>query len=307
MTTFLWTNQSKANIIADLSTISAANMDVLLNYSMTTSTSDADMQQYLDALSAVGMQAILDIRAITGLLIAGRTSKTLTSGELGTITNYVNKWRGHAAAWGWYTADEEGTAYPIAARQQVYDTIKTVHPTGQVVECHWMPVSGAYSPSVHDVFACDLGVPAGAYPYEWDDSPTGIGCVSRATGLISDSAKEIAALSGFRTNMDTIRTELRAAGEKKFIVIMQAFSQTAAGRYKAMPPPGSLTKMWEQVIGAGWACYGIGWWLWKDDGGTIAIGDAGFADQRAEMADIAGNPYYAIVTKTHHYSFMMGG
>jgi len=217
--------------------------------------------------------------------------------ELANLTAYVNKWKTHPAVWGWYADDEGGAEYPIATRQQVYNTIKAAHPAGQVWETHYALVAGAYSPDVHDVFAMDAGSAGVSYVYKYDDtpSPPHFGCISRTTGLVTSAGLEANALDGFRNNLISLKAALDAAGETNYLVCMQAFKQTTAGPF-AMPPSVGLSKIFAEVQAAGWNFYGTGWFLWKSNDASTpgenldGVGETAYAAQRAELATIAATP-----------------
>lgn len=317
MPAFLWTNSRLADIAADLATIKASHIDVIYAAQMgqvvcpgrPTPATDAEMLAYLDALDAAGLQAMLDVLGFSKYVVSSRPSKPLTTGELATITAYVDKWKSHPAVWGWYADDEGGAEYPVATRQQLYNAIKAAHPAGQVVETHWL-IGDGYSPDVHDVFAMDAGPPTGSYVYYYDDHPP-YGCVDLDNGSLSLPDNEWSVLAAFKLHLDTLRAQLVAAGETQYMLCMQAFGQGWAGApaqvYFAMPPPGGISRMWAAAQQAGWDAYGVGWFLWhSDDAYTmpaerlVGIGNDAFASehepQRSEVAAIAKTFTSAIAT-----------
>ncbi|HEY5474390.1 MAG TPA: hypothetical protein VIK32_14520, partial [Candidatus Limnocylindrales bacterium] len=264
MPAILWTNSYLSEISGDLAAIKASHIDIVFSYLMSPvfgpspHASDAEILAYLDALDAAGLKAMLDVFSYGKSVVVGRGDKVLSSGELATLAAYVDKWKDHPAVCGWYADDEGGPEYPIATRQQVYDTVKDHHPAGQVLEVHNWIVPGAYSPAVHDVFALDVY----AYFYDTDSR----GCISAATGLVSDSAKETAALAGFAANLASRKALMAAAGETNYLVCMQAFGHgpDMGGPVFAMPPTdGGISRMWAKVQETGCDAYGIGWFLWK--------------------------------------------
>lgn len=319
---FLWTNSYLSEISGDLATIKASHIDVIYACLMgqvvcpgrPIPASDAEMTAYLDALDAAGLKAMLDVQGFGKYVVSSRDSKVLTSGELDALTAYINKWKNHPAVWGWYADDEGGLEYPIAARQQVYDTIKDHYPAGQVFETHNWLVPGAYSPAVHDVYALDV------YAYFYDTDPRG--CISEATGLVTDSTKETAALDSFEATLNNRRADLDAAGETGYIVCMQAFGHGFDGNWSvfAMPPAdGGISRMWAKVQAANCAASGVGWFLWKSNdaatmpGGVgeqlVGVGDNdhgfNYSAQRAEISAIAAvvagyePPADVLTVKTH--------
>src|SRR5512133_226988 len=311
MTTLAWSVGTYAELVAAdaFNGAQAAYFDIFYTYSITPSTATATITQYLDACHAVGLKAMLTVRELGKNVVMNREAKTLSVAELAALTAFVDAHKTHPALWGWY-ADDEGTAaqYPIATRQQVYDTIKAADPSGIVVEANYQCESGAYSAAVHDLFAFDW------YPYKFDTYPDApdYGCLSVSTGLVTSSANETAALDYYATQLASIKATLDANADT-YVAIMQAFNQTTDGALVkwGMPPVGGFDKEWAKVQAAGFDDYGAAWFEWWGrpySGGSPAfvqegIGNDGYTTERAEVAAInatvSDSPVAAIPDTDH--------
>lgn len=299
MTTFMWTEGSLAEVTPMLGDIRAANVDVVMSYSAGLPSNAAAITDWLDAVYDHGMMAMVNLLPIARNVVKDRGNKTFSEGELATITAYVSQFKSHPALWGWY-CDDEGTAaqYPIASRQQVYDTIKAAHPEGNVFEVHWKLESGGYSPDVHDYFFLDAGISTDeAYLYRTDDLTALHGCIDYDTGLVSNRTAEATLLAAYEANLTALREDLDTAGEVNYGVCFQAFQMTnpTTDSGYAFPPAaadgydGGITRMFDAAISAGFTDH-AGWYVWKVTPDSYDVHGASYdgrASQRAEIAALA--------------------
>jgi hypothetical protein len=118
--------------------------------------------------------------------------------------------------------------------------------------------------------------------------------VSRSTGLVSNTTAETNALNAFKTRLDTLKSQLIAAGDTNYFVCAQACGQdpSTSGGY-AMPPSGGITKIWQKVQASGWDTYGIGWFLFDSyDPATLpgenlnGFGETGYSAQLSEVTTV---------------------
>lgn len=243
----------------DLDTIKSLGVNVVQNYSCNPTRTDADVEEWLDALEAADLCALLCTRELAAYVVKDRANKTLSEAELFALKTWVARWQEHPAVWGWYTDDEAGAPYPVAARQQVYDAIKAQHPAGTVVECDYV-VSAGYSGDVHDLWLFD------AYPYQYSGA-VAYGCIDPATGEVNPE-RERRALDAWE---DSVRGAVRQldAGDA-FGLVLQAFGAQSAGQTLAMPPTGAMAKFLSRMHTGGWTANGVAFFTWHSPNWTGA-------------------------------------
>ena len=251
-----------ADIAGDLATIKGLGIDVVMSYRACPTMSESDLSDWLDALGAAGLAALLCTRELAASVVSGRTNKVLSDAELYALKAWVARWQDHPVVWGWYTDDEAGSAYPVSARQQVYEAIKAQHPAGTVVECDYR-VSSGYSGDVHDLFLFD------AYPYYYLQEQVS-GCVNRSSGLVNADL-ERRALDAWEGSVRAAVRQLDAGDA--FALVLQGHGARDASSPLALPPTGAMAKFLARMHTGGWSDGGVAFFTWYSPA-WLGIGDA---------------------------------
>ena len=129
MSNIIFTAQTVSNVIPDLPTLKALNMDVVMCYSHAPEyiMSKPETVTYLDALAAAGLKGLLDVTQYTQYGTPGTP-------DLTELTARVNNVKNHSAMFGYYIADEPTLAQADNTDlQSVHDTIMALDPDHEIV------------------------------------------------------------------------------------------------------------------------------------------------------------------------------